>query len=56
METTNRKDLDLGTKKDTFACVALLVTAVTILFSGALSVHHQNALQSQQAQRATQGA
>jgi hypothetical protein len=36
----------------TLACVTLFVAAVTILVSGAVSVHHQNALQMQQAQNA----
>lgn len=53
MKATNRKHWDLGTKKDSFICVALIVTAITILISGAVSVHHQNALQSEQAQRAS---
>lgn len=56
MKTTNRQDWDLGTKKDTFTCVALLVTAVTILISGSISVHHQNALQSQQVERSAERA
>ena len=56
MKTTNRKDLEPGLKHDTIMCVALLVSAVTILFSGALSVHHQNSLQVQQAQHARAGA
>lgn len=56
MKTTNSKVLDLGTKHDTLACVALLVTAITILVSGAVSVHHQNTLQMQQAQQAVVNA
>lgn len=56
MKTTNRSDTELGLKQDTIMCAALLVSAVTILISGAISVHHQNALQVQQAQHAGVGA
>lgn len=60
MNTTSRKDWDPGTKKDTFTCVALLAIAIAIaiaiLVFGAISVHHQNALQSQQLERTSQRA
>jgi hypothetical protein len=50
MNSTDRANWDYGTKKDALLCVILLVTAVTILISGAISVRHQNDLQSLQAQ------
>jgi hypothetical protein len=56
MKTTNREDWNLGTMKDTIGSVALLVTAVAILVSGAINVHHQNALQTQQANAVSQPA
>lgn len=56
MNTTSRKDWDPGTKKDTFTCVALIAIAIAILVFGAISVHHQNALQSQQLERTSQRA
>lgn len=50
MNSTDRSYWDYGTKKDAFLCVMLLVTAITILISGAISVRHQNDLQTLQAQ------
>jgi hypothetical protein len=43
----------MKTNLDTLACVTVLIVAFTILVSGAVNVHHQNALQMQQAQNAT---
>lgn len=56
MKATNRKHWDLVTTKDNFMCVAAIVTALTVLISGAVSVQHQNSLQSEQAQRASRNA